>query len=62
MLVSHEAVLCVVTQRSSPDDTKNGCTGDYRSMPSNFLGKKGFMSSTTVSTLKDGSFLRWTNC
>ena len=36
LLVSYAAVLCLVTQRSSPrgggalrDETKNGCVGDY---------------------------------
>ena len=29
LLVSLAAVFSVVTQRSSPDDTKNGCEGDY---------------------------------
>ena len=30
-LVSHAAVICLVTQRSSPlrDETNNGCVGDY---------------------------------
>ena len=39
-LVSYAAVLCLVTQRSSPrrggalrDETKNGCVGDYPSAP-----------------------------
>ena len=37
LVVSYAAVLCLVTQRSSPrtwggalrDETKNGCVGDY---------------------------------